>query len=225
MECTWKAVCDVTETCMVRSYPGFNFTTHCTQVIQSKTCLIRHLCNLFPCVIRHWFSCPSNHFLCVLFKPYNSNTQSIPTHNFSHKVCWSWQVSMYHSISIHQKFSSVSISVVLCVIRYDCFELCIHFVVPYWLLFINQFLCLSIFFIYQAISVCLQRDDCDLIKLLAKSQGEIFCCENTNCLHNKLGIWFHNLLLRDYSCLDFVLEEYIECSLLFHVAHITKYTH
>ncbi|XP_078332254.1 uncharacterized protein LOC144625411 [Crassostrea virginica] len=63
MECTWKAVCDVTETCMVRWYPGFNFTTH-----------------------------------------------------------------------------------------------------------------------------CIQRDDCDLIKLLAKSQGEIFCCENTTCLHNKLGI-------------------------------------
>nr|XP_022315094.1 thrombospondin-2-like isoform X1 [Crassostrea virginica] len=63
MECTWKAVCDVTETCMVRSYPGFNFTTHCTQ-----------------------------------------------------------------------------------------------------------------------------RDDCDLIKLLAKSHGEIFCCENTTCLHDILGI-------------------------------------
>ena len=37
MECTWKAVCDVTETCMVRWYPGFNFTTHCIQVIYSKT--------------------------------------------------------------------------------------------------------------------------------------------------------------------------------------------
>ncbi|XP_022314749.2 adhesion G protein-coupled receptor B1-like isoform X1 [Crassostrea virginica] len=63
MECTWKAICDVSETCMVRSYPGFNFTTHCTQ-----------------------------------------------------------------------------------------------------------------------------RDDCDLIKLLAKSHGEIFCCENTTCLHDILGI-------------------------------------
>ncbi|XP_078331010.1 uncharacterized protein LOC144624862 isoform X2 [Crassostrea virginica] len=65
MECTWKAVCDVTETCMVRSYmyPGFNFTTH-----------------------------------------------------------------------------------------------------------------------------CIQRDDCHLLKLLAKPHGEIFCCENTTCLHNILGI-------------------------------------
>ena len=31
----------------------------------SKTCLIRHLCNPFPCVIRHWFSCSFDHLFMV----------------------------------------------------------------------------------------------------------------------------------------------------------------
>ena len=32
----------------------------------SKTCLIGHLCNAFPCVVWYWFPCPFDHFRCVL---------------------------------------------------------------------------------------------------------------------------------------------------------------
>ena len=32
----------------------------------SKICLFHHQCNPFPCVFRHLFSCPLDHFLCVL---------------------------------------------------------------------------------------------------------------------------------------------------------------
>ena len=35
-------------------------------MIYSKTCLIRHLFNLFPCVIQHCFSFPFDDFLFIL---------------------------------------------------------------------------------------------------------------------------------------------------------------
>ena len=53
----------------------------------SKTCLIRHLCYLFHCVIQHWFLCPVDNF--------PTNTLSITTQHFSPSACQIWQVSLY----------------------------------------------------------------------------------------------------------------------------------
>nr|XP_022339173.1 brain-specific angiogenesis inhibitor 1-like [Crassostrea virginica] len=41
---------------------------------------------------------------------------------------------------------------------------------------------------FQFTTHCIRKDDCSLLKMLAKSQGEIFCCENKACLHTVLGI-------------------------------------
>ena len=109
MECTWNTVCDVTESCMVRSFPGFQFTTHCIRVF------------IIHCYIQ---------FL-------NQNKKNQP-HNKEFKH---------------------------------------HFTMWFWNLLIT-------FNILKQ-----QKDDCTLLKMLAKSQGEIFCCENRGCLRSVLGIW------------------------------------
>ena len=45
-----------------------DYITHRIYIhMYSTTCPIRHLCNMFQCVIRHWFSFALNHFLCVFF--------------------------------------------------------------------------------------------------------------------------------------------------------------
>lgn len=33
MECTWNTSCPMSETCLVRNFPGYKFTTHCIMVI------------------------------------------------------------------------------------------------------------------------------------------------------------------------------------------------
>lgn len=62
---------------------------HVSQMIKnstlySKTCLIRHLCNPFPCIICHWFTCPFDHFLCFIYcvnwHLVYSVTTSLPQH-------------------------------------------------------------------------------------------------------------------------------------------------
>ena len=32
LNCTWNSVCDVSEVCMIRSYPNTKFSVHCTKV-------------------------------------------------------------------------------------------------------------------------------------------------------------------------------------------------
>ncbi|XP_062577895.1 SCO-spondin-like [Saccostrea cucullata] len=32
LSCSWDSICDVSETCMIRSYTGYNFTVHCSKV-------------------------------------------------------------------------------------------------------------------------------------------------------------------------------------------------
>ena len=53
----------------------------------SKTCLIQNLCNLFPWVIRHWFSFPFDHFLYVFCTVY-SDTLYILTQTFFPYCVW-----------------------------------------------------------------------------------------------------------------------------------------
>ena len=52
--------------CNYKIHPGlgniYALLVLCKTTIYSKTGLIWHLCNPFPCVIRHWFSCPFDNF-------------------------------------------------------------------------------------------------------------------------------------------------------------------
>ena len=61
--------------------------------LYSKTCLIQHLCNPFPCVIWHWFFFPDWLFFYV-FLHCNSTPCTILTQNFSPSACQIRQASL-----------------------------------------------------------------------------------------------------------------------------------
>ena len=61
--------------------------------LHSKTCVIRHLCNPFLCVVRRWFRFPFDHFLwalhCVIRYSVYSDTKCLS------RACQIRQVSLY----------------------------------------------------------------------------------------------------------------------------------
>ena len=63
--------------------------------VYSKTRLIRHLCNLFPCVICHWFSCLFFFINFNVFYTVYSDTLCILTQTISPCACLFRQVSLY----------------------------------------------------------------------------------------------------------------------------------
>ena len=67
------------------SYIGKNTSAWMIQYI----CIIRHLCNTFPCVIRRWYSSSFNHFLWFSFKKCDSmlHLKVIPA-TFNYWTMW-----------------------------------------------------------------------------------------------------------------------------------------
>ena len=63
--------------------------------VYSKTRLIRHLCNLFPCVICDWFSCLFFFINFNVFYTVYSDTLCILTQTVSPSACLFRQVSLY----------------------------------------------------------------------------------------------------------------------------------
>ena len=70
------------------------------------------MCDLILCFIRHWFSCPSGHYLClycVIWLPVFSNT------NFSPSTVQISQVSLYlwHFVSVEEQRIAQNLKILL----------------------------------------------------------------------------------------------------------------
>lgn len=70
-------------------------------------CLIYHLWNSFPWLLRNWFSFPFDHFL-MFFCSFQLDSQFILTKNSSPSACWIRHSSLYLNCTYMHKFPEFS---------------------------------------------------------------------------------------------------------------------